>query len=92
MTKDKNISLRMAWIIPHIILVALDIILIVFVKVNYYELRKLPVGLEWWIPPYSGALPPFSEAHKWLILITALTAALTFGGYRIFCWIKDGKI
>jgi uncharacterized membrane protein len=35
----KNNKLRIAWIIPHVILVVLDFFLVTFIILNFYELK-----------------------------------------------------
>lgn len=92
MEKKKNIPLRVAWIAPFIFLVLLDIALIIFVSMNFDGLKQLPLFLGWWIPPYEGALPPFSEAHMYLIFIVLFTGVLIINGFKIASWIREGKL
>lgn len=83
----------MAYIIPLILLVGLDVFLIFFAGMNYEVLRKMPsVFLGEWIPPNSDFLPPFSAFHLYLIAIPILTLGIIVSAVRINKWIKEGKL
>lgn len=93
MAKNKNIPLRVAYIIPLILLGGLDVYLIFFVGMNYEELRKMPSAFSGhWIPPNSDFLPPFSGVHLFLIAIPVLTIGIVLNALRIKKWIKEGKL
>lgn len=93
MAKNKNIPLRVAYIIPLILLGGLDVFLILFVGMNYEDLRKMPSAfLGHWIPSNSDFLPPFSEVHLYLIAIPVLTIGIVLNALRIKRWIKEGKL
>ncbi|HBI05431.1 MAG TPA: hypothetical protein DDY49_15560 [Paenibacillaceae bacterium] len=93
MVNNKNIPLRVAYIIPLILLGGLDVFLLFFVGMNYEELREMPsASLGHWIPPNSDFLPSFSAVHFYLIAIPVLTLGIILNALRIKRWIKEGKL
>jgi len=73
MTKP-NIGLRMAWIIPNILMYIFFLGLSVFVFAN------------------SEGLNDINRLGIWLVTLILLLLIALFGSYRIWSWIKQGKL
>jgi len=93
MDHNKKIPLRVAYIIPILLLGAYNIFFIYFVGVNYEALRRMPPAfLGHWIPHYAEALPPFSTAHLYLIVISLITIVFIVCLLRFKMCIREGKL
>lgn len=73
MTKPK-MGLRIAWIIPNVLMYILFLGLSVFVFAN------------------TKGLIDMNRLGIWLIMTILLLMIALFGSYRIWIWIKQGKL
>lgn len=72
--KDRNIKLRIVWVIPNVFMYVLFMGCGVFVFSNVDGLRDI------------------NRLGIWLIMLALLLFVSLFGSYRIWSWIKQGKM
>jgi lysylphosphatidylglycerol synthetase-like protein (DUF2156 family) len=74
MLNNKNIKLRIAWIVPNIFMYLLLIGFGAFVLINANGLRDI------------------NRLGTWVFMLFLVLLVALFGSYRIWSWIKQGKM
>jgi len=74
MLNNKNIKLRIVWIIPNVFMYLLFIGFGTFVLINADGLRDI------------------NRLGIWVFMLLLILFAALFGSFRIWTWIKQGKI
>lgn len=69
-----NLGLRIAWIIPNVILYIFFLGLSVFIFANAEGLKYI------------------NRLGIWLVILILLLVTSLFGSYRIWTWIRQGKL